>query len=424
MRPHRPRRGPVASTSATASKDLLASTRRSSWPTMSGIAPRPRAGLHQEVQGPDDARSTATRLPAYRGRGLAAIRRYGIHGTPTRGEPDRGAGRDRRVGEADRQRRRAPATPSFPYWSRAPRRPRDRARSSRGRASHLDAARSTSASTAGSASTSSTSPSSPSGEGRWTDAEAAIHEAASGGRSPMPPSSTSSCAPRESGFADLAALARARRDTDAVRGWLAGPGADRYCARRRRRGRGHTERGRVARGRRSRVRARQWRRTSRRWAGAAAAWDRLERPPVAAYCRWRQAETLVAAGSSRTEAVEPLRKTHAVAVRLAASRCSRSSSCSRNAPGSTSHRPTKDRPAPAGSSDPRLTPREAEVLTSSLAATPTARSPRSSCQLKTASVHVSHILAKLDAPNRTEAAAIAHRVARIRPRPPRSSPHA
>ena len=54
------------------------------------------------------------------------------------------------------------------------------------------------------------------------------------------------------------------------------------------------------------------------WSEAAAAWERLERPPLAAYCRWRQAEALVAAGASRTEASVPLRQAHAVAARIGA----------------------------------------------------------------------------------------------------------
>jgi DNA-binding SARP family transcriptional activator len=51
------------------------------------------------------------------------------------------------------------------------------------------------------------------------------------------------------------------------------------------------------------------------WAEAAAAWERLERPPVAAYCRWRQAEALAAAGA---DASVPLREAHAVAARIGA----------------------------------------------------------------------------------------------------------
>jgi DNA-binding NarL/FixJ family response regulator len=57
-----------------------------------------------------------------------------------------------------------------------------------------------------------------------------------------------------------------------------------------------------------------------------------------------------------------------------------------------------------------LTPREAEVLTL-VARGYTNREIATTLviSVKTASVHVSHILRKLDAPNRREAAAIAHR---------------
>jgi hypothetical protein len=51
------------------------------------------------------------------------------------------------------------------------------------------------------------------------------------------------------------------------------------------------------------------------WSEAAVAWERLERPPVAAYCRWRQAEALAAAGA---DATVPLGAAHAVASRLQA----------------------------------------------------------------------------------------------------------
>ena len=39
---------------------------------------------------------------------------------------------------------------------------------------------------------------------------------------------------------------------------------------------------------------------------------------MAAYCRWREAEALVAAGAPRAEATAPLREAHAVAARLRA----------------------------------------------------------------------------------------------------------
>ena len=51
------------------------------------------------------------------------------------------------------------------------------------------------------------------------------------------------------------------------------------------------------------------------WSEAAAAWERLERPPHAAYCRWRQAEALAAAGGDPSV---PLREAHAVAARIGA----------------------------------------------------------------------------------------------------------
>ena len=59
-----------------------------------------------------------------------------------------------------------------------------------------------------------------------------------------------------------------------------------------------------------------------------------------------------------------------------------------------------------------MTPREREVL-QLLAGGYTNREIATELviSVKTASVHVSHILRKLDAPNRLEAAAIAHRVA-------------
>src|SRR5206468_4038262 len=59
-----------------------------------------------------------------------------------------------------------------------------------------------------------------------------------------------------------------------------------------------------------------------------------------------------------------------------------------------------------------LTPREAEVLTL-VARGYTNREIAATLviSVKTASVHVSHILRKLEAPNRRDAAAIAHRLA-------------
>jgi DNA-binding CsgD family transcriptional regulator len=149
------------------------------------------------------------------------------------------------------------------------------------------------------------------------------------------------------------------------------------------------------------------------WSNAATAWDRLERPPVAAYCRWRQAEALVAAGASRVEAGVPLREAHAVAVRIGAKPLVRELEL-------LAERARLDlAPPDSTSTDAKssfgdslgLTPREAEVL-ALVARGYTNREIAAALviSVKTASVHVSHILRKLDAPNRVEAAAIAHRL--------------
>jgi DNA-binding CsgD family transcriptional regulator len=151
------------------------------------------------------------------------------------------------------------------------------------------------------------------------------------------------------------------------------------------------------------------------WSGAADTWERLERPPLAAYCRWRQAEALVAAGASRTEAIVPLRDAHAVAVRIGAHPLRRElellAERARLDPTPPDHAPTdatEDLEELLG-----LTRRETEVLTL-VARGLTNREIAAELviSVKTASVHVSHILRKLDAPNRREAAAIAHRYRR------------
>ena len=148
------------------------------------------------------------------------------------------------------------------------------------------------------------------------------------------------------------------------------------------------------------------------WSGAAAVWDRVERPPLAAYCRWREAEALVAAGASRVAAAEPLRAAYAVAARLAAEPLRREIDLL-----AQRARLDLEPPAPAeaahGFEDTLgLTHREAEVL-SLLARGYTNREIAATLviSVKTASVHVSHILGKLRVPNRREAAAVAHRLA-------------
>jgi DNA-binding CsgD family transcriptional regulator/Tfp pilus assembly protein PilF len=155
------------------------------------------------------------------------------------------------------------------------------------------------------------------------------------------------------------------------------------------------------------------------WSRAADAWEHLQRPPLVAYCRFRQAEALVAAGGSRPESTRVLAGALDIAERLDA-------------------RPLVDEIqllaararldlSPVTPSDVLehplgLTPREAEVL-GLVARGLTNREIAETLVIstKTASVHVSHILRKLDAPNRREAASIAHRLTPASGPPPDGS---
>ncbi len=215
--------------------------------------------------------------------------------------------------------------------------------------------------------------------------------------------------------AELAMLARARRDADAVRSWLAR--ARKLIA---------LARGAAAEASRVTPTADGWLALAEAeydrargairpesWAAAAGTWDRLERPPLAAYCRWHEAEALVAAGASRTEAGARLREAHAVAARIGAKPLQRELEL-------LAQRARLDLAPPEEVLLERqglgevlgLTRREAEVLTL-VARGYTNREIAGHLVIseKTASAHVSHILRKLGAPNRREAAAIAHRVA-------------
>ena len=215
--------------------------------------------------------------------------------------------------------------------------------------------------------------------------------------------------------AELAALARARRDDDAPGGGLGR--ADRLLAAARRAAANASAITPNADGWLSLAEAEYQRARGgakpELWSDAARTWERLERPPAAAYCRWRQAEALVAVGASRTEASDPLREAHAAAARIGAKPLLRELEL-------LAQRARLDLAAPnAGSADGSqgpgatlgLTAREAEVLTL-VARGYTNREIAAALVIsaKTASVHVSHILRKLGAPNRREAAAIAHRL--------------
>ena len=144
------------------------------------------------------------------------------------------------------------------------------------------------------------------------------------------------------------------------------------------------------------------------WDATAAAWERIGRPALVAYARFRAAEAVLANRGDRALAAESLRAAQSVAARLGArpllgeiERLARHARID-----------LEDGPAPDAPRDPLgLTDREAEVIRLVAAG-------RSNQQIadelfitrKTASVHVSNILAKLGVANRVEAAAIAQRL--------------
>jgi DNA-binding CsgD family transcriptional regulator len=146
------------------------------------------------------------------------------------------------------------------------------------------------------------------------------------------------------------------------------------------------------------------------WRRAVAAWDGLERPYLAAYCRWRHAESLVAQRVPAAEAAVPAREAHRVARWLGARPM-------RAELERLAERARLDlvglvrAPQPAQTSPLGLTEREQEVL-ELLGRGYTNRDIGAELFIsaKTASVHVSNILRKLNASTRVEAATIAHRL--------------
>jgi DNA-binding CsgD family transcriptional regulator len=254
-------------------------------------------------------------------------------------------------------------------------------------------------------------------ERRWTEADQAVRDGLARARSRHAAQlRVWFCAKGLRAQAELAALARARRDAGAVGKWLIR--AQELIAVARRAAAQASAvtpnaAGWLALAEAEYARARGPARPES-WAQAAESWERLGRPPLVAYCRWREAEALVAAGASRTEAAVPLREADAIAARIGARPLLRELEL-------LAQRARLDI-APPQAAFPRgkhgpaeilgLTPREAEVL-NLLARGYTNREIAAALviSVKTASVHVSHILRKLGAPNRLEAAAIAHRLA-------------
>jgi DNA-binding CsgD family transcriptional regulator/tetratricopeptide (TPR) repeat protein len=155
-----------------------------------------------------------------------------------------------------------------------------------------------------------------------------------------------------------------------------------------------------------------------RWAQSAQAWEALGYPWQAGYARWRQAEALLAQGAPRPAAGAALAKAWNLAGGLGARQLvAEIDSLSRRARIELAGPPgggAPDDPAAAAATvtdELGLTPREREVL----ALVADGRTNRQIAEAlfisdKTASVHVSNILAKLGVANRGEAAAVAHRL--------------
>jgi DNA-binding CsgD family transcriptional regulator len=152
-----------------------------------------------------------------------------------------------------------------------------------------------------------------------------------------------------------------------------------------------------------------------RWRAAAAAWEQLEHPFDTAYARFREAEALLADGTSRQQAELVLRAAHQTTITLRAEPLLREIELVAQrgrlhlGEQADTTAPPKAPASPATSLG--LTRREVEVL----ALVAEGRTNRQIGQAlfitpKTASVHVSRILTKLGVAGRGEAAAIAHRL--------------
>jgi len=145
------------------------------------------------------------------------------------------------------------------------------------------------------------------------------------------------------------------------------------------------------------------------YARAAAAWDEVGRAEPAARMRWREAEAHILAGD-REAATEPTRAAHAAALRIGAGWL-RAEIEDLAARARLDLGAAEDEGEPPEEEDTfGLTARERQVL-ALLAEGATNREIGATLFMaeKTASVHVSRILMKLNARTRTEAAAVAHR---------------
>lgn len=148
------------------------------------------------------------------------------------------------------------------------------------------------------------------------------------------------------------------------------------------------------------------------WIEAAQANAALGRTYVQAYCLMRAAAALLS-GQARAAATEVLRHAHRLAAGLGARPLVEEIQTLLRVGGiSLGPDPSPDAPSGPGAADPLgLTPRERQVLAILTTGATNRRIARTLfISERTASVHVSNILAKLGVANRTEAARIALRL--------------
>jgi DNA-binding CsgD family transcriptional regulator len=155
------------------------------------------------------------------------------------------------------------------------------------------------------------------------------------------------------------------------------------------------------------------------WAATAKTWERLGQPYPAAYARWREAEALLLGRLGREQVEPALRAAHrlasglgAVPLRAEIEALARRGRLDLGTDAATGPEPEPSSPL----EDLGLTAREQEVLALvALGRTNGQIAETLFISPKTATVHVSNILAKLGVRNRVEAATVAHRLGMVAP---------
>jgi predicted ATPase/DNA-binding CsgD family transcriptional regulator len=152
------------------------------------------------------------------------------------------------------------------------------------------------------------------------------------------------------------------------------------------------------------------------WTGVIVNWDALSRPHEVAYARWRQAEALLATKAPKA-AVRVLRQAHDATVQLGEQPVRQEIERLAQRARIDLTPPTATEAAPRSAATRHgLTPREQEVLQHLVEGRTNRQIARALfISEKTASVHVSNIMSKLGANNRSGAAAIAHRLRLLEP---------